>query len=88
MMTATDQFDDDTPLATDLQQFAHLAIIWLSFLRQRSMRSSATARRRRHPGLELYQPPRPTFAAPFGGDRTPGHRSAFSRDTQTARSGR
>ena len=35
MVTATDQFDDDTPLATDLQQFAHLAIIWLSFLRQR-----------------------------------------------------
>ena len=23
--TATDQFDDDTPLATDLQQFAYLA---------------------------------------------------------------
>jgi len=25
MVTATDQFDDDTPLATDLQQFAYLA---------------------------------------------------------------
>ena len=48
MVTATNQFDDDTPLATDLQQFAYLAIIWLSFLRQRSMRSSPTARRRRH----------------------------------------
>ena len=37
-MTTTDRFDDDTPLATDLQRFAYLATIWLSFLRQRSMR--------------------------------------------------
>jgi hypothetical protein len=38
MVTTTDQFDGDTPLATDLQRFAYLATIWLSFLRQRSMR--------------------------------------------------
>jgi hypothetical protein len=51
MVTATDQFDDDAPLATDIQQLAYLAIIWLSFLRQRSMRSSPTAKRPSIPSL-------------------------------------